>query len=185
MARPRYEAGDASARDRIIDAFWKALAETPFSKLSALGIARAAGVNKNTFYYHFADIDALAEQAIDGLLFPELLEYALSRSGDPGAATKLPRMDAVRARRVKAILSENGTALHVLLADRAATLWRERLATEGITMDADKEALLAFASGGLVSALRSMREEALPQMLARIGRTGLLPGIIDRLCEPN
>lgn len=57
MPRPHYKKGDDTARDKLEAAFWDALAEGPYEGISVVGLCRAAGVNKNTFYYHFDNID--------------------------------------------------------------------------------------------------------------------------------
>ena len=45
MGRPRYEQGDATARDRLAEAFWAQLEEIPFEQMTARGVAAAAEVN--------------------------------------------------------------------------------------------------------------------------------------------
>ena len=61
MPRPHYKKGDDTARDKLEAAFWDALAEGSYEGISVVGLCRSAGVNKNTFYYHFEDFPALVE----------------------------------------------------------------------------------------------------------------------------
>ena len=53
----------------IVDAFWQALDEKPFNKITVKNIVELCGVNRNTFYYHFRDI-------------PQVMEYALKNEAD-------------------------------------------------------------------------------------------------------
>ncbi|WP_270298817.1 TetR/AcrR family transcriptional regulator [Eggerthella sinensis] len=64
MARPRNDCEGPSAKRRMEDAFWEALGEKPFSKISVADIARLAQVNRNAFYYHFDNMADLARAAI-------------------------------------------------------------------------------------------------------------------------
>ena len=84
MARPKYERDEQTARDRIVEAFWRMVEDGPYDKVSVRGLVRESGVNKNTFYYHFEGIDDLARQATRDALEPELLLEMLSMmQGEP------------------------------------------------------------------------------------------------------
>lgn len=45
----------------LSETFWQLLEEMPYSKITVKGIVDRCRVNRNTFYYHFQDIPALAE----------------------------------------------------------------------------------------------------------------------------
>lgn len=49
------------ARNTIIQSFVRLLEERPVNKITVKDIAEDCGVNRNTFYYYFADIPSLAE----------------------------------------------------------------------------------------------------------------------------
>ena len=48
-------------RKAIMDSFMKLVDQRPISKITIKDIVEDCGVNRNTFYYHFADIPALIE----------------------------------------------------------------------------------------------------------------------------
>lgn len=48
----------------ISDAFWELLGEKPYSRITVKDIVDRCQVHRNTFYYHFQDIPALAEFSI-------------------------------------------------------------------------------------------------------------------------
>ena len=48
----------------ICDVFWQLLEEKPYNKITVQNIVERCQVNRNTFYYHFQDIPALAEYSI-------------------------------------------------------------------------------------------------------------------------
>ena len=48
-------------KQALSEAFWQLLEEMPYSRITVKGIVDRCHVNRNTFYYHFQDIPALAE----------------------------------------------------------------------------------------------------------------------------
>lgn len=52
-------------RDRLADALLGLMEASGLDRIRVQDVAGAAGVNRQTFYYHFADIYALAEYAYD------------------------------------------------------------------------------------------------------------------------
>ena len=45
--------------------FLRLLDERPYNQITVKDIVRECGINRNTFYYHFADLPALVETVID------------------------------------------------------------------------------------------------------------------------
>lgn len=48
-------------KQALSETFWQLLEEMPYSKITVREIVDRCRVNRNTFYYHFQDIPALAE----------------------------------------------------------------------------------------------------------------------------
>lgn len=51
----------SNARNAIIESFIRLLEERPVNRISVKDIVEDCGINRNTFYYHFADIPSLVE----------------------------------------------------------------------------------------------------------------------------
>lgn len=49
----------------IMDTFWELLQEKTYNKITVKLIVERCGVNRNTFYYYFQDIPALAEEILN------------------------------------------------------------------------------------------------------------------------
>lgn len=159
MARPRYEQGDTQAKDKLASALWNMLDSEPFDKISVLELCRVAGVNKNTFYYHFDNLYELASYSIDTLLSYEAVSAMLALAL-PKTSTLMPltsiaaAFDEDRRQKAKALMSNNGAALLPLFEDRIIAAWKSKLELVGAELNEDKDTLLAFAIGGAVNALR-------------------------------
>lgn len=55
----------SSAKERIIKAYLRLLTQGKHRKVTVSAVAKAAECNRDTFYYYFASIDALAKCAFD------------------------------------------------------------------------------------------------------------------------
>ncbi len=64
MPRPRRDSEILPARERLENAFWELLSEREYRKITVTDVVRTAGVNRNSFYYHFAGLPELADSAI-------------------------------------------------------------------------------------------------------------------------
>ena len=53
-------------KNAIKDTFLKLLDEMPLSQISVKMLVEECGINRNTFYYHYADIPALIEEIVTG-----------------------------------------------------------------------------------------------------------------------
>ncbi|MCD7709354.1 MAG: TetR/AcrR family transcriptional regulator [Clostridiales bacterium] len=59
----------------IISAFMQLLKEKSYNKITVQNIAERCQINRNTFYYHFADIPQLVEAALDSWIDEILQNY--------------------------------------------------------------------------------------------------------------
>jgi len=178
MARPRYKSGDLRAEDALVEAFLGLLSEVPYHKVSVRELCRRAGVNKNTFYYHFGSIDELAGAAIDGALFRELAELLASgrtvTRADIAALMATPEMRA-KAGRAAVVLSENGAALRDEVARRIVGVWQELFGDAGA--GEDRMLCMQFLVGGLLNVLSGHGAQEFPVIIERLGELGGLEAL--------
>jgi len=70
-ARPKIDSSDPRAlrtRQKLVDAFHAAVADADPAAMSVASLTRAAGVNRTSFYSHFASPEDLAIHALSDLL---------------------------------------------------------------------------------------------------------------------
>lgn len=87
-------------KQALSETFWQLLEEMPYSKITVKGIVDRCHVNRNTFYYHFQDIPALAEATMQAWV-EEIVEKHF-RFGNP-LDCLLPLVEGCTVRK-KAIL---------------------------------------------------------------------------------
>ena len=56
MPRPRHDSEVLPAKERLENAFWELLADRDYRKITVTDVVREAGVNRNSFYYHFSSL---------------------------------------------------------------------------------------------------------------------------------
>lgn len=87
-------------KQALSETFWQLLEEMPYSRITVREIVERCHVNRNTFYYHFQDIPALAEATMQAWV-DEIVERNF-RFGQPQDCL-IPLVEGCAARR-RAIL---------------------------------------------------------------------------------
>lgn len=164
MARPRQDSPEPSARERMIAAFWKMMAQMPFDGITIGGISREANVSQNTLYYHFDGILGIAREAVEAELSEDMARKMLDSSEDNGLAllsSSDPR-DFLRLSRIGLIASSGSARLTGMLIDMLKEAWCHLANKEPESLTEEETMDLDFIYGGLVSVLSNpaVRENA-------------------------
>lgn len=135
MARPKRDPNIKPARIRIIEAFWNLLANNPYHDITIQSLSIEAGVNHNTFYYHFQDIDDLAKAAflenLDSEASHRLLDNLFSVSPDPEALLQSKEL-LLRGSRARLFTRGDSTYLVNIFKSAVSSAWLEAI---GLTYD--------------------------------------------------
>lgn len=65
----------SKANDAIKESLWLLLQDYPLSKITVKDIVTRCNINRNTFYYHFESIPALAEEIVEELIDQTIKKY--------------------------------------------------------------------------------------------------------------
>lgn len=140
MARPRKDAEGGCARTRLIAAFWTLLEEQGAARdITAGEVSEAAGCNRGTFYYYFADMDALITAAVDEeVASDDIVVRALIGFFAGRDVAGLVEGAPVRQLRRIALAMRSGE-MHVV--ERAARLAVQRAIAERLCVDGEQLAI--------------------------------------------
>lgn len=185
MARPRYGKEEETARAKLVRAFWELLAEMSYERIGARSVAARAGLNKNTFYYHFENMEALAREAMDGVLVKEIPAAIMAGiNGSRGTADNAAvGISQDKVAHLAILLSPNGKALQPKLSDVIADTWIEMLEERNVPLDKDNLIMLRFASGGLVNILRGLGADEIPTIIEGIGTSPMLSEVVGAIFQ--
>lgn len=154
MSRPRKDQDGPSAIERMQEAFWVALEEKPYSQITIGEITRRSEVNKNTFYYHYHNLDDLASKAIEGIIPSNVITLFLqtvgSMQGQPQQLKQHLYIEGIQKERIQLLVGKHGS--NVLLANLKQQGLHSWLALAGVDeadLSWEEFVFLKFSIGGL------------------------------------
>jgi AcrR family transcriptional regulator len=156
MARPRKDSPELPARERIIEAFWELIIDTPIKQITVKMLAEAARCNRSTFYRHFEDVYNVAEQIEAGLELPQLPGMLMKAlQGDSGPEQIAMVMESMQNfDRLCLLLSRNGDPdYHRRFKDSILTAWANEFGFGPEELDLDARVLIEFCASGVVGIL--------------------------------
>ena len=136
-----------SARDRIIEAYLGLLAKNPHKKVTVFAVAKAAGCNRDTFYYHFQSIDDAAKCAL-GDLAPKSVPH-IARALMEGDEVTIPAQVRARMLLVAKIVRAHPRICHHL-EGMLKGLWLSEFGIDAGAMGRADEAVLDFMAAGAI-----------------------------------
>ena len=171
MARPRRDERGPSAKERLQLAFWDLLEKSPSASITVKELSAKAGVNHNTFYYHYGSMTELARDAVlssvsDGLTGTLLTVLVQS----PLEPEKLPddTQLAEPYRRMR-LLARNGSfELLRAACDVIVGRWLERFGIGSEELTDDDRMRISFAWGGIVTLIGSDQADTIAVYRAAI-----------------
>ena len=156
MARPKYRPGDTPARDKLIAAFWQLLSERPFDQITVRLLSEAAGLNHNTFYYHFGSMEELAKAALDDTApFNTVMSVAPTflRTGlIPAELNDSPELERAFLR-MKLFAKSDSPLLNSMIRKKITSIWAVALGIDEEALGPDARKSISFLIGGAMAVL--------------------------------
>jgi len=184
MPRPKYLKNDETAREKLIRAFWDGISDMPFHKLTVTELIKRAGLNRNSFYYHFTDIEDMAEKIVAETLMRDLPGILVSElnHGVGTAVDSLLSDKSIRKRfgRVCLLAGKNSSPrLQEMLKTAIADNWKNYLSIETVKLSHEDRLVFEFCLGGVFSLLtfradNEMNPPIRDMFATDFGRTALM-----------
>lgn len=160
--RPRKDGSTRPATERLIDAFMELLAEKPLSELTVSTVCRRAGVNRNSFYYHYSDLMDLAEDAIESILDPRVPQMLLTMGTANDAVTDAITADPHWQRRVakmRALLGPHSTKeLTELVRSHVIGFWCDIFGITPEHLNDSERLVLRYVSAGMLDVIGHLED---------------------------
>lgn len=181
MSRPKHCAYEESARGRIEAAFWHILKEEGFHAVTMLRLAREAGLNRNTVYYHFPHVQAVALSSFRRIFADEesrlFVDTVLSGQelspfilGDPVMRSNIGKLH---------LFAKSGSPLlNAILRDSLKQVWFSRVGIVQEDLSPVQRIQVEYILSGLISIIGSREFIRDPSVLrtfpqALIGRAAI------------
>ncbi len=163
MARPVYLDEQSTAKSRLKAAFWELLSEMNYSHITVKKLTSKAGVNPNTFYYHYDTMDSLAKDAFDDVKLheiPSIIREKLMQNETFSISDALEYVIIEeRWKKLRLFIASDSVLLQQHLYNALESFWLSLIGT-------DKEALskadlmdLTFMLHGAVSIIKMQAEQ--------------------------
>ena len=186
MARPKQDPNTESALERIENAFWEMLAEGPYTDMTIAKLAKRAGVNHNTIYYHFDNIDDMAIRLFEKNITHEIPETLLSSPSE-----NLDNLDFLftsidflkRSKNIRLFARSNSSFLTNHLKQTVFQVW---LDVAGITendLSIENKLELEFIFNGLISIMGSPAIDENPDLIPAMLHRKFFQNVIDTLSQ--
>lgn len=157
MARPKKSELDAAAINKIENAFWTLLEKTSYSEITVSMICLEAEVNRNSFYYHYENIDDLAQKAFKGTVNQDLVKEFLGSittlSKDTSIASKL--QDLPQFYHVLLCAGCDSPFINKLTRELFKEVWFSSLSIDENKLSPKEQLEIEFLFSGLIAVLGS------------------------------
>ena len=171
MPRPKKDDPQSAATTKIETAFWRLLEEVGYSEITVRRVSQAAGVNRNSFYYHYESLEDLARKAFlnNAAGAHPLISSLIAGFQDGGVPHVRPNDDAVNhARRVMHCARSESPFLKGMVGELLRDTWLDELGIDESLLSAGDRAQVDFIFAGLVAVLGSAEAAESPFVMARL-----------------
>jgi AcrR family transcriptional regulator len=158
MSRPKYRQGDKTARDRLNEAFWKCIEEMPYNKMTVLAVCERAGLNKNSFYYHYEDMDDMARSIVNETLerdFPAIMLSQINEGLRDGLENLMAKESTGKKFDHICLLAGKNSSpeLQAMLKTMISSVWCDYLSIDPDSLSQENRIIFEFCLGGIFSLL--------------------------------
>lgn len=163
MARPVYSDERSTAKSRLKAAFWKLLSEVNYSQITVKKLTSTAGVNPNTFYYHYDTLDSLAKDAFDDEKLHEIPSIILEKLIHDETFSINDALEYViigeRWTKLRLFVTSDSMLLQQHLYDTLESFWLSLIGTDKESLSKADLIDLTFILHGAVSIIKMQTEQ--------------------------
>lgn len=179
MARPKKGNLNNLATVKIENAFWRLLEAESYSDITVLRISQESGVNRNSFYYHYEDMNDLAYKAfknnagtdVSKALFGVLLMSLQGEKKD--LAKAIDPMLISHAQKIMLCAGSDSVFLNQMVYDLLKEIWLDELSIREDLLSTEEQLQLRFIFAGLVSVLGSPEVKEVPRLMTALSQTAI------------
>ncbi|TWT10432.1 MULTISPECIES: TetR/AcrR family transcriptional regulator [unclassified Streptococcus] len=187
MARPKKSEKDDLATTKIEKAFLDLLEIMPYSDITVLRISQESGVNRNSFYYHYADSYDLAQKIFLKLTnndvakqFPMLLLDSLKKEEN---FANLDEALLTSSKHIMLYARNDSLYLNQLVKDLLKDAWFKAFGICEERLSIEERLQVNFIFTGLVAVLGSQEMKDNPFKLLTLSHSKIGKAIIMTLVD--
>ena len=168
MSRPKTNEPEASAVYKTETAFWALIEQKDFSDITMQMLAKEAGINRNSLYYHYANLYEVASQAFSKVLSDEasmiFIDTLLSAPQNLSSNWEQLQLSD-RLKKVHLFARNNSPLLRSLLKEALISRWFRKLGIDQQSLTSEKQLQIDYIASGFISVLGNPEIEKNPLLL--------------------
>ena len=184
MPRPKKSNTNEAAAIKIENAFWDLLKTERYADITVLRVSQEAEVNRNSFYYHYRDIDNLAYQAVKHNVEHEVsgawIAGLLAAFQGNGAWPAETADSAIlpHAERIILCARSDSSYLKQLITDFLRKVWFDFFSIDKERLSTAEKLQTDFIFAGLIDTLGSREVQGSSMSMSLLARTELGKAIL-------
>ncbi len=187
MARPKKSDWNERATVKIENAFWKLLETEHYADITVSRVCQESGTNRNSFYYHYRDIEDLAYHAFmdnaGNEISRTLISALLSSFQDEDGKTTVIFDPSIlpHSKRIMLCARSDSPFMNQLVMDLLKQIWFESLSIKEELLTNEEHMQVVFIFAGLVAVLGSQEIQESPLSMATLSQTEIGKAIISTM----
>ena len=185
MARPKKSDGNAHAKEMLTMACWELLEQMPYRKITVRALSARAGLNHNSFYYHFCNMEQLAEYALEVTIPREIGGQVIPRFLAEGVVRLpfAPEDVEFLFQKIKLFAKKDSPELNPIIRARLESLWLQAAGIDSESLSAKDKAAISFLSAGGVATIGANPDLSLSDFLELANGTvgGIVRMVVSEL----
>lgn len=153
MARPKKGSKNISATEKIENAFWKILESEDYSSVTIRRLTGETGLNRNTIYYHYENVDDVAQKAFEHAIneksVKEFMGYLLHDSN----SEDIDMSFLANTKKIHLLAKSESPFLHKLVKNSIVDVWIKTFQIDKAAMTDFDWINLNFISAGVITML--------------------------------
>lgn len=169
MARPKSRDYESSAIFKIKNAYWNLLERKGFSEITMKMLAKEAGINRNSLYYHYANIQEIATDAFREIISDEssmmFIDMLLDSPKDLTGQWDLLQLSE-RIRKLHLYAKSDSPLLCSLLKESLIARWFQLVGIESRHLTQEDQLKMDYIANGFIGLLGNKSIALNPRLLA-------------------
>lgn len=170
---------------KIENAFWSLLETERYSDITVLRVSQEARINRNSFYYHYQDINDLAYKAFvrnaDNEVTRTLIAALLSTFQEGHSALVFDMSILPHTKRIMLCAGSDSPYLNQLVSNHLKAICFDSLSIKEELLSGDERMQIRFISAGMVAILGSQEMKDNPLSMSVLSQTEIGKAMISTM----
>lgn len=173
MGRPKKDSAAPSASEQIEACFWTLLEREGYDKITILRLTQETGLNRNTIYYHYDNVEDIARKAVEHLTDSQIVSDFISELLSGQTELMCNPQFVPRIKKLLLLAESESPFLQSFVKTTLLQTWFHCFQIDTSKLSASDWMVLDFMSSGMTSMLGNKALRNAPEALRLFPTTEL------------